>query len=190
MRVHLYEAIPGTTLSVVSALERRVPGLGSGGEGAWSKIHPLTVQAAGLLLREPGLGRDMGSQWLESRHRIGVGQRFYYIEIAQAGSPGPGKPPTRQSQVNVTIDLPSNQVRVNAYFSEPDAQRVVAAGPSAGGMAAVRLAQGLAAGVVGKPCHRTAGTRPVQPGKPPANWRGRSSGSESPAKRVRRCSNG
>lgn len=149
VRVHLYEAIPGTTLSVVSALERRVPGLGSGGEGAWSKIHPLTVQAAGLLLREPGLGRDMGSQWLESRHRIGVGQRFYYIEIAQAGSPGPGKPPTRQSQVNVTIDLPSNQVRVNAYFSEPDAQRVVAAGPSAGGMAAVRLAQGLAAGVVG-----------------------------------------
>jgi hypothetical protein len=149
VKVHLYEAIPGTTLSRISRLERRVPGLGSGAEAAWSKIHPLTTEAAGLLLKQPGLGRDVDPRWQESRSRISVGQRFFYIEIpSRMGTPGTPGGSVRPSEVNVTIDLPASQVRVSAYYSEADAQRVVAAGPSAGSLAALRIAEGLAAGTI------------------------------------------
>ncbi len=140
VKVHLYEAIPGTTLSRIALLEKRVPGLGSGGEEAWSKIHPLTVAAAQGLQLPAGLSRDTSEQYLESRNRIGIGQRFYYIEIAQ--SVGRGEC-VRHSQVNVTIDLRASQVRTGVFFSEADAQRIVATGPAVGAMAAARLAQGL-----------------------------------------------
>jgi hypothetical protein len=153
LKVHLYEAIPGTTLSRISQLERRVPGLGSGKEDAWSKIHPLTTEAAGLLLREPALGRDVDARWLASRHRINVGQRFYYLEVGQSYGPGPGAGAgtgkcLQPSEANITVDLRASQVRVSTYFSEADAQRVVAGGPGAGAMTAVRVAEGLGAGAV------------------------------------------
>lgn len=148
VKIHLYEAIPGTTLSHISLLEK-VPGLGSGAEAAWSKIHPLTTQAAGLLLREPALGRNMEARWLESRHRIGVGQRFYYIEVPNASSGGgTGTACSKASQINITVDLRSSQVRVFAYFSEADAQKIAAAGPSVGPMTAWRIAEGLAGGAI------------------------------------------
>ncbi len=142
VKVHLYEAIPGTTLSRISLLEKSVPGLGSGAESTWSKIHPLTVAAAQGLGLPASLGRDVDPGYLDSRHRIGVGQRFYYIEVIGTGS-------RRASQVNATLDLRASQVRISAFLSEADAQRVVASGPSAGPMAAVRLAQGLASAVLG-----------------------------------------
>lgn len=133
VRVHLYEAIPGTVLSRIALLERRVPGLGSRAEAAWSQIHPLTTEAAGLLLNEPGLGRDVASGFLETRHRIGVGQRFYYLELPR--SPGQRQTslcPPRMSEINLAIDLRSSQVRVYWYFSDAEAQRIVAAGPKVG----------------------------------------------------------
>lgn len=151
VKVHLYEAIPGTMLSQIAFLEKKTPGLGSGREEAWSKIHPLTMQAAGLLLHEPGLGRDMDARWTESRNRIGVGQRFYYIEIAGGGGGGGVIGPSicrAASEVNITIDLPSSQIRVNAYLSEADAQKVVATGPKAAPATAVALLMGIANGAI------------------------------------------
>lgn len=142
-KVHLYEAIPGTLLSQIALLERRTPGLGSGNVAAFSKIHPLTTRAAGLLLKEPGLGRDVAAGFLTSRNNVGVGQRFYYIETTQGHAVAPVNRAGRPSEVNVTIDLPSNQVRVSVFFSEADAQRVVATGPAASAMTAVRIAEGL-----------------------------------------------
>jgi hypothetical protein len=137
VKVHLYESIPGTTLSRIALLEKGVPGLGSSAQSAWSKIHPLTVAAAQGLQLPPGLGRDVAEDYLQTRSRIAVGQRFYYIEIPYTGGGGGA------SQVNVTIDLRASQVRASVYFSEADAQRVVASGPAAGPMTAIRLAQGL-----------------------------------------------
>jgi hypothetical protein len=142
-RVHLYEAIPGTLLSQIAMLERRTPGLGSGNVAAFSKIHPLTTRAAGLLLKEPGLGRDVAAGFLVSRNNVGVGQRFYYIETTQGHAVAPVGRAGRPSEVNVTIDLPSNQVRVSVFFSEADAQRIVATGPAASAMTAVRIAESL-----------------------------------------------
>lgn len=141
-RVHLYEAIPGTVLSAIALLEKKVPGLGSAGEAAWSQFHPLTTEAAGLLLNEPGLGRDLGRNFLESRHRIGVGQRFYVLELPRGGGSVVG-PKCSPSQLNVAIDLRSSQVRVYLYLGEADAQRILAAGPKVGADAAVQFLNGL-----------------------------------------------
>jgi hypothetical protein len=144
VRVHLYEAIPGTVLSRIALLERRVPGLGSGGEAAWSQIHPLTTEAAGMLLNEPGLGKDVAPAFLETRHRIGVGQRFFYLELPRGTGPGPSVGPRcPPSQLSLAIDLRSSQVRAYWYLGETDAQRVVAAGPRVGPATAVQLFLGL-----------------------------------------------
>ena len=56
-RVHLYEAIEGTKLYMIARSER-IPGLGNSGRHGYRQLHPLTVEAATLLLREPRLGRD------------------------------------------------------------------------------------------------------------------------------------
>lgn len=147
-RVHLYEAIPGTLLSQIALLERRTPGLGSGNVATFSKIHPLTTRAAGLLLKEPGLGRDVAAGFLATRNNIGVGQRFYYIETVQGHAVAPMNRAGRPSEVNLTIDLPSNQVRVSVFFSEADAQRIVATGPGASAMTALRIAESMIGAVI------------------------------------------
>ena len=148
-RVHLFQAIPGTTLSRIALLEKRTPGLGSGAQSAWSQIHPLTEQVSGLLLSEPGLGKNVEARFLESRNMIAVGQRFYYLELPHSG--GGVVTPTkgdRPSEVNLTIDLRASQVRVAAFLSEPDAQKIVAAGPAVGNQVALSLIGGLASGAI------------------------------------------
>ena len=145
VRIHLYEAIPGTTLSHISSLERGVPGLGSGSQDAWSKIHPLTPDAAQSLLKNRDLGREVDNRWLQSRHRIGVGQRFYYIEIGGGGRIATKCPP---SQVNITVDLKASQVRVSAYLGEADAQKIAATSPSVSSQTAAQYIMSLAGSVV------------------------------------------
>jgi hypothetical protein len=144
VRVHLFQAIPGTTLSRIALLEKRTPGLGSGARSAWSKIHPLTKEAAGLLLAEPLLGKDVDARYLESRNLIAVGQRFYYLELPYAAGSGAGG----HSQVNLAIDLRASQIRIAAFLSEADAQKVVAAGPGGGNQVALSLIGGLASGAI------------------------------------------
>jgi hypothetical protein len=148
-RVHLFQAIPGTTLSRIAVLEKRTPGLGPGNPSAWTHIHPLTEQASGLLLSEPGLGKDVDARFLESRNMTAVGQRFYYLELPRSGggavTPIKG---SRPSEVNLTIDLRASQIRVAAFLSEPDAQKIVAAGPAIGNQVALTLVSGLASGAI------------------------------------------
>ncbi len=137
-RVHLYEAIPGTWLSKISKSEK-VSGLNSGLKAAWSQLHPLTPQAASLLLKEPGLGKGVSSRFLNSRHLIGIGQRFYFLEIPGARSippapkqdPGKGKviappPPkhARPSDIQGVINFPRAEIRFNYFFSEEEARSV------------------------------------------------------------------
>jgi hypothetical protein len=133
-KVHLYQAIPGTWLSRISKLEN-VPGLGSPHKHAWSKIHPLTVQAATALLGQPGLGRDPAPRFLQRRRLIGVGQRFYYLQIESARQVVAGG---RLSEVNLTLDFTRNEIRQYNYFSEVDAQNI-----------AMELQKGGAAGAAG-----------------------------------------
>ncbi|MBD0341984.1 MAG: hypothetical protein ICV61_14230, partial [Microcoleus sp. Co-bin12] len=81
-RVHLYQSIPGTKLTHIANFEK-VPGL-SGQRYAWVQLHPLSKNAAALLLKEPGLGKDFSAEYTSKRRHIAVGQRFYYLEISGA----------------------------------------------------------------------------------------------------------
>ena len=81
--VHLYEAIHGTTLYRIARSEH-IPGLGDTGRFGYLQLHPLTVQAASLLLKEPHLGRDFPAEFTTRRHHTAIGQRFYYLEIPGA----------------------------------------------------------------------------------------------------------
>jgi hypothetical protein len=129
-RVHLYQATVGTSFGRIARLETGVPGLGAAARRASVLFHPLGVQAAGILLREPKLGRDVPGRLVSSRRRIAPGQRFYYLEIAGARPVAAvaGERATaaagRSSEVNVTLDFPKDEFRVFAYLSEADAQDV------------------------------------------------------------------
>jgi hypothetical protein len=130
-RVHLYQAIAGTTLRRIAHLEGRVPGLGKRPH-AGRLLHPLTVQAAATLLQHPKLGRDIPGAFRSTRHTVALGQRFYYLEIAgahpvsiPAGVAGHGAV-RRTSAVNVALDFRKDEFRVFVYLSETDAQEIAA----------------------------------------------------------------
>jgi hypothetical protein len=130
-KVHLYEAIPGTWLSKISANEN-IPGLGTTDKSAWSQIHPLTESASSLLLGEVGLGNDDADKFKKSRSMIKVGQRFYYLEIPGSSVKKPvislgnntGKTRSiiaRNSDFQIVLDFIKSRVEFNYFFSEADA---------------------------------------------------------------------
>lgn len=128
VRMHVYEAVVGTTLPRIARNDRALMRVGSG-RAAWSRLHPLTPQAAGLLLREPLLGATVPAVYLRSRQRIGTGQRFYYLEPLQAGAVVPARRglAARPTQARVVVDLRTSSISTAVYLSETDAQRVAAA---------------------------------------------------------------
>jgi hypothetical protein len=136
-RVHLFEGVPGRTwLSRISKYEKAVPGLGSAARSAWTQIHPLTPEAAAVLLGEPRLGRKMGKRFLASRHMISRRGRFYFLQIAgarpQTAPPAPGGSatgrPRGSSQVYLTLDFASKPpvIRVCVFLSEAESQELAA----------------------------------------------------------------
>lgn len=134
-QVHVFEAAAGTTLPMLARFEGILGP--SGVRGAYGSLHPLTRANATALLREPGLGVDVPSRFLQSRHRISVGQRFFYLQpIGQQPTAAPT--PTRQTAASsceatrpsdrrMRIDLARGEARVALFFSEADAQKVAAA---------------------------------------------------------------
>jgi hypothetical protein len=152
-RIHLYEAVTGTTLSRISRAEK-VYGL-NGAPHSWKLILPATKNALAVLINEPGLGRNFSAKYHRSHTQIAVGQRFFYIEIpgshmrfnpctcprhlpaVQSGlqlsnrpysAPGlktsPGKY-AQSSDMQVVINFIKSEIRFNYYFSEEDAKVVV-----------------------------------------------------------------
>jgi hypothetical protein len=119
-RVHLYEAVPGTTLAGIARMED-AHGLGSAETGVWSQIQPLTPEAAALLVGSPRLGRELPDDAEPAVPRLG--QRFYYLEVAG----GPPRPLGKESSVRVAVDLRQGEIRLGLYLSEVVAQKVAAA---------------------------------------------------------------
>lgn len=125
--VHLYEATPGTVLSQVAWQEASTAGLGS--PDAYTQFHPLTPDAAGLLLGEPGLGHETDPRYLATPYGTETGQRFYYLEIPgkrplPAAGPGGRARIRRRSRVRLVLDFPGDQIRVFLYLSELRAQQI------------------------------------------------------------------
>lgn len=107
-RVHIFQLATGGSLPDVVAGERRIPGLGPRPEGgmrtAITKFHPLTTQAAAVLLGEPCLGRDLEPRYLTSRARSRVGGRYYFLEVIGARDTGPVPTP---ASVRISVSAPA-----------------------------------------------------------------------------------
>ncbi|MET7246820.1 hypothetical protein ABZT49_26040 [Methylobacterium sp. EM32] len=141
-RLHLHQAMVGTSLS---RLARRGRGVRGGGALGLAAIQPLTKAAAGLLLREPGLGVDVPAAFLHSRHRIAAGQRVYRIEPlgaaavqSLAAAPGRTGAPA-PSRFAMRLDRARRAITVRYFLSEPQAQGLAQA-VRAGGSAALMQA--------------------------------------------------
>jgi hypothetical protein len=125
--VHLYEALPGTTVADIARSESETPGLAASDDATVSQLHPLTPQAASTLLGKPGLGRSLplGSD----RQNVAAGQRLFHLAI-------PGKRPLtvpgvgtrrrvrRLLHINVILNGPQDQIGVSIFISEVKAQKL------------------------------------------------------------------
>lgn len=129
-RLHIYQAAVGTSLPGMMRVDRRHPG---GRRFRRAPVaHPLTPSAAGLLLREPGLGVAVPAAFMRSRHRIAAGQRFFHLEptspasmlaLQEAATPKPVAPTRAWTVVN----LRKAGITVGFYLSETESQSVVTA---------------------------------------------------------------
>ena len=125
--VHLYETLPGTLLREVAHLE-------ANGNGAARSIefHPLTREAAALLVHEPGLGRDASAVSLDGPRNLAVGQRFFRVSIpgrrlTAVTVPGARGRPLRRTSLYTVFDFPGDAIRLHLFLSERKAQELAAA---------------------------------------------------------------
>jgi hypothetical protein len=126
VELHLYETLPGTTIADIARSESTSLGLGASDEATTDQLHPLTREAAGVLLGKPALGRT--PPWGSDSRNIASGQRLFFPAI-----PGmrprtvPGisgrRRPLRRSHVNVTLNCARDVIRVCIYMSEVRTQR-------------------------------------------------------------------
>ena len=148
-QLHLYEALPGTTLADIARGEHETLGPGLTEQANMAQLHPLTPQAATALLGRPGLGRAM-PLGMRRRH-LGAGQRFYHMQV--------GRRPfmvghhrnmrlRRALHVNVTLDAVQDQIRLCLFLSEAKAQKLAA-----------RLRQGVNLGQITAGVQRMLGKR-------------------------------
>jgi hypothetical protein len=121
--VQLYEALPGTQLGHLAADEAA-----TAGEDAAGELQPLTPEIAGLLLREPGLGR---ASWRRVpprghyHHRPWPGRRYFRVRpLVGAGSVRTHRPRRR---VAIWLDLagPAPALRVAIRLTEQQGHQLL-----------------------------------------------------------------
>jgi hypothetical protein len=114
-RLHLYQAVPGSRIGRILRAEHRHGRATAGRAG----MHPLTREAAGLLLNEPGLGREVAEANLDRPEPLAVGERLYYLEV-----PGASTVTRRSSDATLALDLRAAELRLALYLGESDAQAI------------------------------------------------------------------
>lgn len=127
-RLHIYQAVAGTTAATIARTDRAL----GGPLGSAEQFHPLTPAAAGIILREPRLGTRVPSAFLRSSRRLGVGQRVFALQpvgapVAAAGA-GPGwraaSVRIAPSRTRLAVDRANEQVSLALILSEERSQRI------------------------------------------------------------------
>lgn len=142
--VHIYQIAKGGTLSKLTLNEKDIPGLGTASRNAYNQIHPLTKQAAAVILGEPGLGKDVRPVNNRTRNLVFDGERFYFLEIKNTAA----QPAITPDAVNInsnggTVDITPVQkstqlnimvsgslraglvVKCRIYISEKDSRNIL-----------------------------------------------------------------
>jgi hypothetical protein len=127
VKVHLFEGLPDTRLYQLAKYAEGIPSMGTSDRSAWMQFHPFTSIAAGLLTGEPGLG--CRSENCLHKSMNASGHRYYYLEILGARpqffAPDGKRPILRGiTSLRIKFDFLSNEIGVNQYLSEADAQAV------------------------------------------------------------------
>jgi hypothetical protein len=125
--VHLYEAMPGMRLSHIVRGEEVIAK--GNGEDGHTVLHPLTRDAAALLLDQPELGRDTGPDQTGDPTGPQVGQRFYYLEIPgkrplMVSMPGGRAHARHRSRSRIILHFPKNEIIARLYLSEIRTQQI------------------------------------------------------------------
>lgn len=118
--VDLYEAIPGTQFGHMTQDEATDEALAADS----SEFQLLTPEIAGLLLREPGLGRTAGSAPAVGRARPQVGRRYFRIRSAALGRINRAKRLARR--LRVVLEPSKRRLLVQLRLSERQAQQLLA----------------------------------------------------------------
>jgi hypothetical protein len=119
-RVAIYQSLPGGWPSRISGFERIAPGAPA--KVGVAQLHPLTRDAAAVLLQQPRLGRRVGGRYMRTRNRPAIGQRLYSLRVAGV-APSSGR---RSSEANVTLDFRADEYRVSMFLGENEAQQIAA----------------------------------------------------------------
>lgn len=171
--LHLYEALPGTSLADIARGERETLGPGLSDEANASQLHPLTPQAAAALLGKPGIGRALPVGF--DPRRLAAGQRLFNVAVAGqrpltvAGPDGRPRLP-RRFRINITLDQPAGRARVCVFLSEVKAQKLALRLRDAASLGLITsgfqhwITRRLQAVLLGQSRGRL---RAVQPGLPP-----------------------
>ena len=114
VRIHLVQAVPGSRSRRILRSER---GGSSGGSQGDPALHPLTPVAAGLLIGDPSLGREISDETAHSGDALEDGERLYYLELEDRPVGG-----GRSSDIDVVVDDAAREVRLVLFRSETDAQ--------------------------------------------------------------------
>lgn len=81
VKIHLYQAKKGSTISGIALAEKGVPGLGTASRAAYNQLHVLTKEAAASLLGQIGLGKNVRPVENRNRNLIFEGERFFYLQM-------------------------------------------------------------------------------------------------------------
>lgn len=131
VKVHLFESSPRNDLFQIAKKAKRVRGLGNASRSAWMQLHPLTSVAAGLLMREPGLGCRKVKENCLGKRKSAQGHRYYYLEIdgarPQYFQPAKGRQVLRRhTSLKARLNFLTSEINMQLYLSESDAQAVAA----------------------------------------------------------------
>src|SRR5207344_1259061 len=77
----LYEVVAGGNAADIARGETRTSGLGAADEVTLSQLHPLTQEAAGVLLGRPGLGRRLFPG--TTIRTLRPGQRVFHMVVGR-----------------------------------------------------------------------------------------------------------
>lgn len=125
-QVHLFESLPGTSLSDIARHEGFLSNVKDRYQFSHWLFHPLTPTVATGLLGEPNLGKSVPVSFIQKPYHIRSGQRFYYLEI-------PGAQPRFRSredesrielvsELRIHLDFITTNLAISLYLNESKAR--------------------------------------------------------------------